>query len=180
MSPVWPLWFPFDSFHYNRGWFSTAEFSSVQQCTGGVPADGNCLIGFVWLSSTVSFQMCSQMACLGGCIALHTHIRFFPTLSSQMCSQITCLGGCIRIFSTLCGWAEWWCCSRWELINWPSRGINLSPSCPPACILWLWEIEFVLIECLALSIYPVSNSLIGYVPGFPQDLWHPKDLGLCM
>ena len=77
MSPVWPLWFPFDSFHYNRGWFSTAEFSSVQQCTGGVPADGNCLIGFVWLSSTVSFQMCSQMACLGGCIALHTHIRFF-------------------------------------------------------------------------------------------------------
>ena len=45
---------------------------------------------------TVCFQMCPQIACIRGCIVtLVASIRLFSSVCFQMCSQMACLGGCI-------------------------------------------------------------------------------------
>ena len=67
------------------------------------------LVAFIWLFSTVHFQMCLQNACIGGCIVtlvaliwLHSTVRF------QMCPQTACPNRCkvtlvafVRLFSTV-------------------------------------------------------------------------------
>ena len=68
------------------------------------------LVAFVWLFSTVYFQMVPQMACLRRCIlALIAFIWFFSSVRFQMCPQIACLRRSIValisfvwLFSTVC------------------------------------------------------------------------------
>ena len=68
------------------------------------------LAAFVWLFSTVCFQMCPQIACLKGCKAtLVAFVWLFSTVCLQMCPQMACLRGCIItlvafvwLFSTVC------------------------------------------------------------------------------
>ena len=67
------------------------------------------LVAFVWLFSTVRFQMCPQITCLNRCIvALVTFVWLFSTVCLQMSPQIACQRGCIItelaffcLFSTL-------------------------------------------------------------------------------
>ena len=49
------------------------------------------LVAFIWLFSTVCFQMCSQMACRlrGSIVTLIAFIWLFATMCSQMNPQIT-------------------------------------------------------------------------------------------
>ena len=49
------------------------------------------LVAFIWLFSTVCFQMCSQMACRlrGSIVTLIAFIWLFATMFSQMNPQIT-------------------------------------------------------------------------------------------
>ena len=50
------------------------------------------LVAFVWLFSTVRFQMCSQTEYMRGCIVtLVAFIWPFSTVSFQMCPQISCM-----------------------------------------------------------------------------------------
>ena len=68
------------------------------------------LVAFVWLFSTVCFQMCPQMACLRrGIVALVTFVCFFSTVCFHMSHQSACLNGCkvalvtfVFLFSTVC------------------------------------------------------------------------------
>ena len=54
------------------------------------------LVTFVWLFSTVHFQMCPQMACLRRCIVtLVAFVWLFSTVRFQMCPQMACIGRCI-------------------------------------------------------------------------------------
>ena len=49
------------------------------------------LVAFVWLFSTVCFQMCPQTVCLKrGKVALVAFVRLFSTMRFQMCLQIAC------------------------------------------------------------------------------------------
>ena len=67
------------------------------------------LVAFVWLFSTVRFQMSPQMACLRECrVTLLAFVWLFPTVYFQMCPQIACPRGCkvtlvafVRLFSTV-------------------------------------------------------------------------------
>ena len=53
------------------------------------------LVAFVWLFSTVRFQMCPQMACPRGCIVtLVAFFGLFAAVHFQMCLQTTCMAGC--------------------------------------------------------------------------------------
>ena len=73
---------------------------------GGIVA----LVAFVWLFSTVDFQMCFQIACLWRrIITLVAFVWLFSTVSFQMCPQSAGIWGCIvtlvafvRLFSTVC------------------------------------------------------------------------------
>ena len=66
-------------------------------------------VTFVWLFSTVSFQMCPQVTCIKGCkVALVAFVWLFPSVSFQMPRQIACPNWCIitqvaflRLFSTM-------------------------------------------------------------------------------
>ena len=54
------------------------------------------LVTFMWLFSTVFFQMCPQIACLRGCIVtLVAFVWLFSTVFFQMSPQIAFLNGCI-------------------------------------------------------------------------------------
>ena len=51
-------------------------------------------VAFVWLFSTVRFQMCLQMAWLRWCIITQVaFVRFFSIVRFQMCLQIACVRG---------------------------------------------------------------------------------------
>ena len=72
---------------YRSGWpFSLWIFSNVSS---------NCLTQRMhW--STVTFQMCPQIACRGGCeITLVAFVWLFSTVCLQMSPQLACLRGCI-------------------------------------------------------------------------------------
>ena len=52
------------------------------------------LVAFVWLFSTVRFQMFPQIACQGGFIVtLVAFVLLFSTMRFQMFPQIACQGG---------------------------------------------------------------------------------------
>ena len=54
------------------------------------------LVEFVWLFSTVCYQMCPQIACPWGCkVTLAAFIWFLTTVCFQMYPQRACIGGCI-------------------------------------------------------------------------------------
>ena len=67
------------------------------------------LVAFVWLFSTVCFQMCHQSACIRGCIVtLVAFVWLFTSVCFHMSPQMAFLGGCIvtlfafvRLFSTV-------------------------------------------------------------------------------
>ena len=53
------------------------------------------LVAFVWLFSTVDFQMCFQGACITGFkITLVAFVWLFSTVGSQMSPQMACLREC--------------------------------------------------------------------------------------
>ena len=66
-------------------------------------------VAFVWLFSTVRFQMCPQSACIRRCkVTLVAFIWLFSTVCFQMCPQVACLRGCkvtlvasVRLFTTV-------------------------------------------------------------------------------
>ena len=50
------------------------------------------LVAFVWLFTTVRFQMCPQIACPKGCIVtLVAFVWFVSIVRFQMCPQMACL-----------------------------------------------------------------------------------------
>ena len=67
------------------------------------------LVAFVWLFSSVRFQMCPQIACSIGCkVTLGAFVWFFSTVRFQMFPQSACRRECkvtlvafIRLFSTV-------------------------------------------------------------------------------
>ena len=53
------------------------------------------IVAFIWLFSTVYFQMSAQTACLWGWkVTLVAFIWFFSTVCFQMSPQSVCIGGC--------------------------------------------------------------------------------------
>ena len=53
------------------------------------------LLAFVWLFSTVHFNVCPQSTCITGCkVTLVAFVWLFPTVRFQMCPQIACLRRC--------------------------------------------------------------------------------------
>ena len=105
------------------------------------------LVAFVWLFSTVRFQMCPQMAGIGSCIiTLVAFVRLFSTVCFQMSPQSACIRGCIvtlvafvRLFSTV--------------------HFQMSPqmACPWGCIVtlvafvWLFSTVFFKFLCIYLN-----------------------------
>ena len=108
-------------------------------CTrGGIVA----LVAFVWLFSTVRFQMCPQIAWIrAGKVTLAAFVWLFSTVRYQMCPQIACqrrgivtLVAFVWLFSTV----RFQMCPQ---IACPRRGIirlhlfGLSPLCVLKCLL---------------------------------------------
>ena len=54
------------------------------------------LVAFVWLFSTVRFQMWTKRSWIrAGIITLVAFVWFVPTVRLQMCPQMACLRGCV-------------------------------------------------------------------------------------
>ena len=70
------------------------------------------LLAFVWLFSTVRFQMSPQIACLWGCkVTLVAFVWLFSTVRFQMCSQMACTRrGIVTLVAFVCcscrGWSD--------------------------------------------------------------------------
>ena len=114
------------------------------------------LVTFVWLFSTVRFQMCPQIACPRKCIiALAAFVCLFSIVYFQMSPQITCWRGCkvtlvafFWLFSTL--------------------GFQMCPqiACPRECIVALAAFVLTFLRCVFSN--ESSNDLPRIIQTSPQ------------
>ena len=95
------------------------------------------LVAFVWLFSTVYFQMCPQIACLSrGKVTLVAFVWLFSTVYFQMCPQIACLG---RGKITLVAFVLFFSTVRFQ-VDWTlSPRKHLELACPSVSGLYLTD-----------------------------------------
>ena len=75
--------------------FSTVRFQMCPQCAW-IRACIVALVAFVWLFSDMDFQMSLQVACIRGCIiTLVAFVWIFSTVHFQMCPQMARIRRCI-------------------------------------------------------------------------------------
>ena len=102
---------------------------------------------FVWLFSTVRFQMCPQIACMGGCIlTLVALVWLFSTVCFQMLSQIACPRRCIvalGAFLWLFSIVHFQMSFQFERMYFVPRPLCIV-LCPKGCFkLNLWDLLFL-------------------------------------
>ena len=103
------------------------------------------LVAFVWLFSTVYFQMCPQIALLRrGIVALVAFIWFFPTLHFQMCPQSACIRWCkvtLVAFVWLLSTVHFQICPQSACITW----------CKVTLVAFVWLLSTVVLNIPDIS-----------------------------